>query len=173
MFHISPNISINPLNGDIAPAITSAVNVKSKRNKKPKNEESSTNLILRHRESRVSMNIESRELSPIHSSPPSSPQVAVAESLANLRASSTLAPLTSPLPPHALSPSGDFNSALAFFSEWARSVNETLQNSIEWQTVAFEQIDNKQFPIFRCPSCWVYRDTHKAATRPHLPDCKV
>lgn len=158
---------LSPINAEVALAISTGVTVKSKRNKRPRND-------IQLQEFKPS-----REPSPMDhdSSPPSSPNVAAAHSLSNLAQKTTS---VTPAPPisgmfssNYPSRSPEIASAVKSCSEWGKMVIETLENGLEWQAVAYESVDSKQLPIYRCPSCWVYRDSHKAANNPHHQDCKV
>ena len=146
------------MNAEIAPAISPPVNVKSKRNKRPPGIK--TTIKGTH----------SRDSSPSLESTDSN---FAAESLTTMALSNSSAANQVSIATSPAHPLIDMSGAITACSEWAKTVNETLINSMEWQIVAYENIDNKQLPIFRCPSCFVYRDNLRNANRPHEADCKL
>ncbi|OQR81694.1 hypothetical protein THRCLA_11501 [Thraustotheca clavata] len=60
--------------------------------------------------------------------------------------------------------------------DWTRSVLQVLE-ALEWQQVGYEaQLDGTldySKPLYRCPSCWRYKDIHSHEAQQHASNCSL
>eukprot|EP01083_Nonionella_stella_P035206 96168_1 len=146
---IGADTGYSPADGDVAPACSSPVEVRSKRNKR-RGRPASGGAGGRAGSAAVAyyggsdgfsqpIKIQGVVPSPVGRNTPPAKRMRVN--------TSTLAPPES--------------SSRQSVASWCRYVHEGLQN-IEWHLVSYEMNDDGSHdlsrPIYRCPSCWAYRD---------------
>ena len=188
MIYIQPDPS-STTNLDIGPAVTTPIKVKSKRNKKKI--ESAPSQLLKPIAKLVSQkvlpvpNIPLKSVKDTYlkvSAPPlvvplpplSTTQTKSAvESRPIVESQPAVAFNRDPFPVTQSYGNIDMSAEITACANWSKKVYDTLSNSLEWQIVAYELIDTKPMPIFRCPACYVYRDTMRNYSRPHENDCKI
>ena len=150
-FLLSPDISFAPSNLDVAPIASDAVAVRSKRNKRNRKRESDNPRVKDVR---------------LGNYPSSLPNFPSSGGLREPIDSKTISLLqTIPV----------IGSHLQGMASWMNYAYSTL-SQLEFQHVGYEHDPNgggpnMNCPLYRCPGCWVYRDTKSQSN--HRDDCPV
>lgn len=152
---VSPDTSFSPANYDIAPDISPAITVKSKRNKRRGAHRRGQ--ALAEKKARLDPSSRLASSSQLNMAGPGSSALPSAEQIARIR------------------DNGDFGMQIEMVRDWCKYVVDELLQRIEWHHVGFECTSdgrqNIQRPISRCPSCWSYKDSLRPPR--HHADCKL
>ena len=169
----------SPMNFDVAYDCSSTISVRSKRNKRARTKLTPTNAVAAAAAAVTSKpihyGVQGQQAAASMAHPESSRGITITEE-AKRKVRDAAANMAGSVSSSGVAPPGSLNGAMSGIIQWAAAVVNGL-HALEWQIIGYESksdgTPDHSRPLYRCPSCWRYKDVLSYHTAQHGTNCVI